>query len=108
MAPAEPAAATAVASPLEGATGTWQIALAGELDLATIAPVRECVTEVLAHRPERVVVDCHALAFMDSTAIGLLLETAAKVPLLELRSPPAIIRTVLEMMGLADVLQIVP
>jgi len=85
----------------------WVITLTGELDIGSVEVVRACFDEVIDRRPARVVVDLAGLSFMDSTGISLLLAAAEKVPLVELRSTPVLIRTVMEAMGLSGVLRFV-
>ena len=52
------------------------IALAGELDLATVPALATEIAELRARGFERVVLDLRGLAFMDSTGLGLILEQA--------------------------------
>ena len=54
--------------------------LAGELDLYNAATVRETLLESASARPERLVVDLSAVRFIDSTALGVLIEARTKLP----------------------------
>lgn len=46
----------------------------GELDLATLARVRQRLEEALATRPAHLVVDLSACTFVDASALAMLLE----------------------------------
>jgi anti-sigma B factor antagonist len=56
------------------------VRLAGELDLYNAEAVREALGEAVADEPERLVVDLGAVEFLDSTALGVLVEARAKLP----------------------------
>ena len=56
------------------------VRLAGELDLYNAEAVREALGDALADEPERIVVDLGAVEFLDSTALGVLVEARAKLP----------------------------
>jgi len=45
---------------------------------------------------------------MDSSGVALLLTVAGQVPSLEIRQPPAIVRRVVELTGLATILPMTP
>ena len=52
---------------------------AGELDLYNADDVRTALTGALAAAPSRVVVDLSAVEFVDSTALGVLIEARSKL-----------------------------
>ncbi|MER8187910.1 STAS domain-containing protein [Kitasatospora sp. NPDC094015] len=54
---------------------TVLVALAGELDLDTLAPADEVLGQALAAGPARVVVDLAEVTFCDSSGLNLLLRT---------------------------------
>ena len=54
--------------------GTAQLALEGELDLASAAQVEEELGALQAARPQRIVVDLSGLAFIDSTGLRTLIQ----------------------------------
>jgi anti-sigma B factor antagonist len=56
------------------------VRLAGELDLYNAEAVREALGEAVADEPERLVVDLGGVEFLDSTALGVLVEARAKLP----------------------------
>ncbi|MFJ1701923.1 STAS domain-containing protein [Kitasatospora sp. NPDC088346] len=66
---------------------TVLVALAGELDLDTLAPADEALGQALATGPARVVVDLAEVSFCDSSGLNLLLRTrlAAQEAEVELR-----------------------
>ena len=55
------------------------VRLGGELDLYNAEQVRSALAEVLAQAPERVVVDLSEVEFIDSTALGVLIEARTKL-----------------------------
>lgn len=55
------------------------VRLGGELDLYNAAQVRSALAEACAEAPERVVVDLGEVEFVDSTALGVLIETRTKL-----------------------------
>lgn len=50
------------------------VRLAGELDLYNAAELRTALLEVCAEGPKRLVADLGSVAFVDSTALGVLIE----------------------------------
>jgi anti-sigma B factor antagonist len=55
------------------------VRLGGELDLYNAAQVRSALADACAEAPERIVVDLGEVDFIDSTALGVLIETRAKL-----------------------------
>ena len=55
------------------------VRLAGELDLYNAAELRTALLEVCAEGPKRLVVDLGSVAFVDSTALGVLIEARSKM-----------------------------
>jgi anti-sigma B factor antagonist len=55
------------------------VRLGGELDLYNAAQVRSALDEVRTEAPERIVVDLGEVEFIDSTALGVLIETRTKL-----------------------------
>ena len=55
------------------------IHLGGELDLYNAAQVRSALADAYAQTPERIVVDLGEVEFIDSTALGVLIEIRAKL-----------------------------
>lgn len=60
--------------------GAVVVRLAGELDLYNADAVREALGSAVEGQPERLVVDLAAVEFLDSTALGVLVEARAKLP----------------------------
>ena len=60
--------------------GATVVSLAGELDLYNAHVVRETLLQVCSESPERLVVDLSAVRFMDSTALGVLIEARTRMP----------------------------
>jgi anti-sigma B factor antagonist len=59
--------------------GAVVIHLVGELDLYNAPEVREALLELCAEKPERLVVDLGDVDFVDSTALGVLIEARTKL-----------------------------
>ena len=55
------------------------VRLAGELDLYNAHAVREALVQACADGPERVIVDLSEVEFIDSTALGVLIEARTKL-----------------------------
>ena len=87
------------------------IAVRGEIDMATAPQLRELLDELITAGSRRIVLDCRELAFLDSSGIGVLI--AARNRLgddgeIIVNSPPAHVRKVLEITGVAEHLSVVP
>ena len=62
------------------AVGTARVVrLGGEIDLYNAAEVRAALSEACAEAPEQIVVDLGEVEFIDSTALGVLIETRTKL-----------------------------
>ena len=55
------------------------VSLGGELDLYNAEGVRAALADACAEAPERIVVDLGEVEFMDSTALGVLIEARTKL-----------------------------
>jgi anti-sigma B factor antagonist len=62
---------------VEQRDGAWIMRLGGELDLYNADPLREALREVAGKQPERLVIDLAEVEFIDSTALGALIEARA-------------------------------
>jgi anti-sigma B factor antagonist len=58
--------------------GAVVVSLAGELDLYNAEEVRRALLEACAEEPELLVVDLEEVRFIDSTALGVLVEALSK------------------------------
>jgi anti-anti-sigma factor len=79
------------------------VRLQGELDLYNAHEVRRALVDAAEGAPERVVVDLTAVEFVDSTALGVLVEGRARLPnrrAFMLAAPAAETRRALEVSGL--------
>jgi anti-sigma B factor antagonist len=82
---------------------TVVVALAGELDLYNAHEVREALLAEAEREPNRLVVDLSRVAFIDSTALGVLIEARAKLAnrrAFLLAAPAVETRRALEISGL--------
>jgi anti-sigma B factor antagonist len=59
--------------------GSVVVSLAGELDLYNADAVREPLFACCAEAPERLVVDLSGVRFIDSTALGVLIEARTRM-----------------------------
>lgn len=59
--------------------GAIVVRLVGELDLYNAPEIRAALLDVCAEQPERVVVDLAEVDFVDSTALGVLIEARTKL-----------------------------
>ena len=65
---------------IEQQNGACVVRLGGELDLYNAGDVREALFDACADRPERLIVDLAEVDFIDSTALGVLIEARTKLP----------------------------
>ncbi len=56
------------------------VSLAGELDLYNANAVRDVLLECCAESPDRLIVDLSGVKFIDSTALGVLIEARTRLP----------------------------
>lgn len=84
------------------------VSLSGELDLTNAERVKSAIGDILTVGPQRLVVETSELEFMDSSGLALLASVARKVPEIELRDPSAIVRRLIELTGLAEILNVSP
>jgi anti-sigma B factor antagonist len=87
------------------------IIVRGEVDMATAPQLRDALNQVIDSGSQRIVLDCRALEFLDSSGIGVLV--AARNRLgddgeIVLDSPQAHVRKVLEITGVDSHLSVVP
>jgi len=64
---------------IERTDGYVVVSLAGELDLYNASTVRETLLECCAERPDRLIVDLSGVKFIDSTALGVLIEARTRL-----------------------------
>jgi anti-sigma B factor antagonist len=90
-------------SSIERLNGAVVVSLIGELDLYNAPEVRSALLQVCAEQPERLVVDLGEVDFVDSTALGVLIEARTKLQnrrAFMLASPGAETRRALTISGL--------
>jgi anti-anti-sigma factor len=89
---------------IERRNGAVVVHLAGEIDLYNAADVGAALAEVAESEPDRVVVDLGAVDFVDSTALGTLIEARKRLASarLVLAAPGPDVRRALEVAGLID------
>jgi anti-sigma B factor antagonist len=65
---------------VESAGSATVVRLAGEIDLYNVDQVRTAIGGAVDSGPSRVVIDLSQVEFMDSTALGVLIEARAALP----------------------------
>lgn len=93
---------------VEGEAPAPVIRLVGDLDIASADDLRRVVAQATAAGPERLVFDVEKLSFMDSSGLTVLLEAAAAVDHVVLRSPTEIVRRVIDTTGVSSILRTEP
>ena len=88
--------------------GALVVSLSGELDLTNIERVRSSIGDALTAGTERLVIEVSGLAFMDSSGLALLASFARKIPEIEVRDPTPIVRRLIDLSGLAEILNVSP
>jgi anti-sigma B factor antagonist len=88
---------------VEPVAGAVVVHLRGELDLHNAPEVRDALTSLAESAPERIVVDLEDVEFIDSTTLGVLVESRRllKHTVLVLAAPAPEPRRALEVSGLA-------
>jgi len=88
------------------------VAIAGDIDIATVAQVREAFASEALEHAGAVVVDLTEVAFMDSTGLSALLtfesDLSARRRRLAIACPEGAARLVLDVAGVADRLPLHP
>jgi anti-sigma B factor antagonist len=64
---------------VEAVEGACVVRLGGELDLYNAPQVRDALAEACSDSPQRVVVDLSEVEFIDSTALGVLIEARTRI-----------------------------
>lgn len=64
---------------VESVDGAVVLHLVGELDLYNADEVRAALADVLAQSPSRIVIEMSEVDFVDSTALGVLIEARSKL-----------------------------
>lgn len=88
--------------------GAPVVKVAGELDITSIDELEEAVQPILDRDPEVLVIDASSLRFADSSAIALWVKWSLMLRRLEVRDPPALLRRVIDSMGLDEALKVTP
>ena len=87
---------------VESRNGGIVVQLAGELDLYNAEEIRVALAEAIAAGPRRVVIDMTEVEFVDSTALGVLIEARSRLghDALRLAAPQLETRRTLQVSGL--------
>ena len=80
--------------------GSFELRLAGELDLATADELRVSLEETVAAVTDKLVVDISELRFADTSGIALWVSWSQRVPRIEIRNAPPMILRAIQAMGL--------
>ena len=90
-------------SGVENRDGAVLVHLAGELDLHNAPEVRQALDKVLARKPEQLIVDLAEVVFVDSAAVGVLIDARRRLQKRDgflVAAPGVEIRRALEVSGL--------
>ena len=90
---------------VESLDGAVVVHLCGELDLYNASDLREAFAALIEQSPDRVVVDLGHVDFIDSTALGVLIEARTRLPderAFLLAAPGIEPRRTLEIAGIAQ------
>ena len=89
---------------VERRNGSVVVRLVGEIDLYNAEEVGSALAGLAAEQPQRVVVDLSEVEFVDSTALGALIEARRQLgeSALVLAAPLPEVRRALEVAGLID------
>ena len=91
--------------------GAATVRVNGEVDMATAPQLRMLLDQLVDGGAHRIVLDCSALAFLDSSGIGVLVATRNRMGedgQLVLDAAPAHVRKVLDITGVTEHLSIQP
>ncbi len=83
-------------------SGELRVAFGGELDLVGVADLTASLDELLARRPQPLVIDLADVEFLDSSGVAVLVRLANRFERVRLRSAGAPVRRVVQVLGLAD------
>ena len=84
------------------------VTISGELDITNVDALEAAVGSALERHSGRLIVELSGLRFADSSAIALWVRWSTAVHEIELRDVSAILRRVIDSMGLADTLNVKP
>jgi anti-sigma B factor antagonist len=93
---------------VERRDGAIVVRLAGELDLYNVGEVNDALSIASAEQPERLVIDLADVDFVDSTALGAIIEARQRLAGVQLllAAPGPEVRRALEVSGLASHLDV--
>lgn len=93
--------------------GQWKVVEAtGEIDITSIGPLRSSVDSLIESQDRKVAIDMSGIQFMDSTGLNLLIRTRQRLESaggqLALIAPTPQVTRLLELAGVAKILDLVP
>ena len=88
--------------------GTATVVPHGELDLATVSPVREAAEAAIDAGARTLVFDLGDVSFLDSTALAVFAQAAQRIERVVLRHPTQIVRQTITLTGLDQVMELEP
>lgn len=94
------------AEELADASQAPTVKLIGELDLSSVEELEAVIEPLLARAPDHFIFDMSELRFMDSTGLAVLLAVKDKVAVVELRSPSATFRKLIQLTGLTGLFEV--
>lgn len=104
-----PGTGKAVGITLRHERGALVLAVTGDLDLDTVAPLGRALESAAESGTAPVVLDLSGVAFADSTTVNVLLQGQAVLgPRLRLAAPSAFMRRLIAVIGLDSALPVFP
>jgi len=88
--------------------GTATVVPHGELDLATVSPLREATEAAIDAGARTLVFDLGDVTFLDSTALAVFAQATQQVDRVVLRHPSEIVQRSITTTGLDEVLELEP
>jgi anti-anti-sigma factor len=82
------------------------VRISGELDLSNVDQMRRVIDPIVAEAPARLIFELNELQFMDSSAITVFLQAAARAGRVELHDAGPTVRRIVEATGLTDILHL--
>lgn len=84
-------------------SGKPVLRITGELDLSNVGSISAAIDATYGRDLDHIVFDLSRLRFMDSSGLAMLLSCAERIPTVELREPPPLIRRMIELTGVSGV-----
>ncbi len=99
-----------VKTQFEANSESWIFEIAGELDLETSTNFKDILNDSLDEKMANIVLDCTELSFIDSTGLGILINTYKKIKehnyIINVKNPKQNVNKLLNITGLNKLFEI--